>query len=114
MKFSKRRKRYLKSRIPILRNQGLSNSEIAVKLGISERSVYRLQPTGLPASVTFFPRGNARHSKATRALAVRGRGLGLVRELVAWLFRVSPMTESRWEKAYKLTDKNEKVTLLCR
>ena len=75
MKFSKRRKRYLKSRIPILRDRGLSNSEIAVKLGISERLVYRLQSTELSSSVTFFPRGNARHSKATRALAVRGARL---------------------------------------
>ena len=90
MKFSKKRKRYLKSRIPILRNRGLSNSEIAVKLDISERSVYRLQPTELSSSVTFFPLGNARHSKETHALAIRGRGLGLTQELVAWLFRVHP------------------------
>ena len=107
MKFSKRRKRYLKSRIPILRDRGLSNSEIAVKLGISERLVYRLQSTELSSSVTFFPRGNARHSKATRALAVRGRGLGLTQELGAWLFRVHPSTVARWEKSIQ-TDRQKR------
>ena len=108
MKFSKKRKRYLKSRIPILRNRGLSNSEIAVKLDISERSVYRLQPTESPSSVTFFPLGNARHPKATRALAIRGRGLGLTQELVAWLFRVHPSTVARWEKIIQTDRQKQK------
>ena len=108
MKFSKRRKRYLKSRIPILRNRGLSNSEIAVKLDISERSVYRLQPTESPSSVTFFPLGNARHPKATRDLAVRLRGFGLIQGTVAWLFRVSPRTVSRWEKCIQTDRQKQK------
>ena len=107
MKFSPRRRRYLKKRISVLRGRGLSNREIAGKLNISERSIYRLAPSKEEVVSTnyqdarFYPKGSGRVSPVTRDLAIRARGFGLTREQVAWFFRVHPSTIYRWEKKGK-------------
>ena len=100
MKFKKHKRRYLKKRISALRDMGLSFKEIALKLKISECSVYRLKSPNPPLGkeAVFFPKGNARASKITRDTAIRGRGAGLTVACVAWMFRVSPSTIYRWQK----------------
>ena len=101
MKFSQRRKRYLRKQISELRNHGLSNKQIAVKLGISESSLYRLAgKTGVSnGEAQFFPKGSAPASPATKALAVRlSRYLG--RREVGWLFGRSPSTIGRWKRDF--------------
>ena len=76
MKFSPRRRRYLKSRIRVLRDQGLSNREISGKLNISERSIYRLAPSKEEEvsinyqDADFFPKGSGRVSPVTCNLAM--------------------------------------------
>ena len=98
MKFSPRRRRYLKSRIRVLRDQGLSNREISGKLNISKRSIYRLAPSKKEGVSTdyraanFFKKGAGRASPVTRDLAIRLRGFGLTREVVTWCFSVHPST----------------------
>ena len=107
MKFSPRRRRYLKKRISVLRDRGLSNREIAGKLNISERSIYRLAPSKEEVVSTkyrdadFYPKGSGRVSPVTRDLAIRLRSFGLTREQVAWVFRVHVSTIYRWEKRRK-------------
>ena len=97
MKFTKRRKAYLRSRIRALRGRGLSWHEIGNALGISESSVYRLKdttPVCNPAPV-FFPIGTASPNQATRELAVRVMSF-LTIDQTAWIFGVSPATLYRW------------------
>ena len=95
MKFSKRRRRYLKKRIGILRGHGLSWKQVANKLGISESSVYRLRQPNENA-VVLYPKGNARASASSKEIAIRYRGAGLTVACVAWVFRVSTRTIYRW------------------
>ena len=110
MKFSPRRRRYLKSRIRVLRDQRLSNREIAGKLNISERSIYRLAPSKEEGVSTdyqdadFFQKGSGRVSPVTRDLAIRLRSFGMTRKIVAWIFRVHPSTIYRWERAESNAD----------
>ena len=53
----KRRRRYLRQRILYLRGRGLSNKEIALKLGIGERTVYRIARDVNQNFVVFFSEG---------------------------------------------------------
>lgn len=110
MKFPQRRKRYLRKRISELRNRGLSNKQIAVKLGISESSLYRLAgKTGVSdGEALFFPEGSAPASPATKAIAVRLLGFGLGRREVGWLFGKSPSTVGRWKRDFS---KNKNPTM---
>lgn len=96
MKFTKRRKAYLRSRIRALRQKGLSYREIAEALGISESSVYRLKKDTTPAcEAVFFREGSVQSIHATRELAVWAMSL-LTIDVTAWLFGVSPATLYRW------------------
>lgn len=102
MKFSKRRKKYLRKRIKALRNHGLSNKQIAVKLGISESSVYRLagKTDVSNGEAQFFPKGSAPASPATKVIAVRLLGCRLGLREVGWLFGKSPSIVGRWKRDF--------------
>lgn len=103
MKFSKRRKKYLRKRISALRNRGLSNKQIAVKLGISESSLYRLAgktSVSDDGEAQFFPEGSAPASPVTKAIAVKLLGFGLGLREVGWLFGRSPSTVGRWKRDF--------------
>ena len=52
----KRRRRYRKNRVAELRNKGMSYTEIADKLGVSESTVYRAKASNQNA-VVFFSEG---------------------------------------------------------
>ena len=100
MKFSKRRKRYLKQRISVLRGRGLSYKQIALKLGISERTVYRLRQPNDKA-VVLYPLGNARASAASRSVAIRLRVRAFLQvRLVAYALGVNTSTVYRWQQKY--------------
>ena len=106
-KFSKRRVRYLRGRIRVLRDRGLSWREIALRLHISERSVYRLKAAGKGVTVDMpmlFPQGTARPSKATKEFAVRCVGFGLPLSIVGWLVGVQGNTVARWRVSEKKSE----------
>ena len=111
MKFSKRRHRYLKKRIPVLRSGGYSNREIAERLGISERLVYRLSDPSKKDSTDYrdavmFPKGSGHASVVTKLLAVRLLGYGLGLEKTAWLFGKSAFTIARWRREVRKMQKS--------
>ena len=111
MKFSKRRHRYLKKRIIVLRFCGYSNREIAERLGISERSVYRLSDPSKKDSRDYrdavtFPKGSSHASVATKLLAVRVLGYGLGLETTGWLFGKSASTIARWRREVRKIQKS--------
>ena len=94
----KRRRRYLRERYRVLRNKGYSHKEIAVKLGISERTVYRIAQGCRHDEVVFFAQGRGWSTEATKNMALKILRAGLSTESTAWLFGRSPHTIARWRR----------------
>ena len=67
----RRRKRYLRERYRALRNKGMSHKEIALKLGISERSVYRITSACQNDAVVFFSEGGDSQTKTRNLWLLR-------------------------------------------
>ena len=93
----KRRRRYRKNRVAELRNKGMSYTEIADKLGVSESTVYRAKASNQNA-VVFFSEGRGFSTKATKNMALKILRAGLSTESTAWLFGRSPHTIARWRR----------------
>ena len=86
----------------MLRAKGLSYKQIAAKLGISERSVYRLKSgKGADSDMpVFFPQGTAHANQATRDIAFRVLA-SLGYQLTGWVFGVSISTLRNWRGSQK-------------
>ena len=93
----RRRKRYLHERYRALRNKGMSHKEIALKLGISERSVYRITSACQNDAVVFFSEGRGFSNENTKSMAVTILNTtGLSVSVIGWLFGRSKHTIARW------------------
>ena len=93
----KRRVRYRKNRVAELRNKGMSNKQISLILGVSERTVYRIASN--QNAVVFFSEGRGFSTEATKNMALKIlRVAGLSLQETAWLFGRSPHTIARWRR----------------
>ena len=94
-----RRRRYLRGRVKELRSKGMSHKEISLKLGISERSVYRITSACQNDAVVFFSEGLGFSNQNTKSMAVTILNTtGLSVSVTAWLFGRSPHTIARWNR----------------
>ena len=94
----KRRRRYLRGRVKELRNKGMSHKEISLKLGISERSVYRIAQGCSQDAVVFFSQGRGFSTEETKNMALKVLRAGLPLQETAWIFGRSPHTIARWRR----------------
>ena len=80
-----------------MRGKGYSHKEIADKLGISERSVYRITSACNKDAVVFFSEGRGFSNENTKSLAVTILNTtGLSVSVIGWLFGRSKHTIARW------------------
>ena len=92
----KRRVRYRKNRVAELRNKGMSNKQISLILGVSERTVYRIASN--QNAVVFFSEGVSVSTEATKYMALKVLRAGLSLQQTAWIFGRSPHTIARWRR----------------
>ena len=79
----------------------MSHKEISLKLGISERSVYRITSASkqdTKNTVVFFSEGRGFSTKKTKNMALKVLRAGLSLQETAWIFGRSPHTIARWRR----------------
>ena len=110
--FTPTRKCNLEKKINDMSNEGYSDAEIARKLKITERALYRLKSTICSweemLGNIYIHKGNRHYAKHQRLrnahVIIRTR---LATEQAAWIFGRSRFTIMRWIKEYKEEQKKE-------